>query len=226
MQIVTPADHPHAHGGDPAQISSSPINMSPACIRGVATHLLNARITFDKFHVVAAASIALDRTRRTLQKDASRLLPNEREVLQRKQISVVTAMLQQWCTNVMRSKVEPMQNVARMVRRHMDGVVAWTHTQHEPQSTRGSDERKKLSSNKKAAERKRRGFFMCVALLVTREAQRALLASGLSRLPIVRYFAHRQLDAATVVEVQYHHVDFLAHLQHIFHALNALIGNL
>ena len=108
MLIVTPPDHLHAHGGDPAQISSSPINMSPACIRGVATHLLNARITFDKFHVVAAASIALDRTRRTLQKDA-----------------------------------------ARMVRRHRDGVVAWTHTQHEPQFTRDSDERKKLSSTKK-----------------------------------------------------------------------------
>ena len=81
-------------------------------------------------------------------------------------------------------------------------------------------------ATKKAAEGKRRGFFMCVALLVLREAQRALLASGLSRLPIVRYFAHRQLDAATVVEVQYHHVDFLAHLQHVFHALDALIGNL
>jgi transposase len=32
-----------------------------------------------------------------------------REILSRKQINVVRAMLRQWCTNVMRSKVEPMK---------------------------------------------------------------------------------------------------------------------
>ena len=82
----------------------------------------------------------------TLQKDAARLRPAERaeldgliacvttkrtaractyredlrEIMQRKQINVVTGMLHQWCTNVMRSKVEPMKDVARMIRRHMD----------------------------------------------------------------------------------------------------------
>ena len=39
-----------------------------------------------------------------------------REILERKQINVVSAMLKQWCTNVMRSKVEPMKDVARLVR--------------------------------------------------------------------------------------------------------------
>jgi len=37
-------------------------------------------------------------------------------------------MLGQWCTNVMRSKVEPMKELAAMIRKHFDGIVAWTQT--------------------------------------------------------------------------------------------------
>jgi hypothetical protein len=51
-----------------------------------------------------------------------------RAILDRKQINVVAAMLKQWCTNVLRSKVEPMKDVARMIRRHFEGIVAWTQT--------------------------------------------------------------------------------------------------
>jgi transposase len=38
------------------------------------------------------------------------------DILDRKQINIVSAMLAQWCTNVMRSKVEPMKQVATMIR--------------------------------------------------------------------------------------------------------------
>ena len=38
--------------------------MSPAFLRGLADHLPEARITFDKFHVVGYASAALDQIRR------------------------------------------------------------------------------------------------------------------------------------------------------------------
>ncbi len=58
-----------------------------------------------------------------------------REILDRKQINVVSAMLDQWCTNVMRSKVEPMKDVARMIRsistasslgpRHARPMASW-----------------------------------------------------------------------------------------------------
>jgi transposase len=48
-----------------------------------------------------------------------------REILARKQSNVVRALLKQWCTNVMRSKVEPMKKVAAMVRKHFDGILAW-----------------------------------------------------------------------------------------------------
>ncbi|MEN3294291.1 MAG: hypothetical protein V7642_3544 [Burkholderiales bacterium] len=41
---------------------------SPAFIKGVDEHLPNARVTFDKFHVVAHASAAVDKMRRLEQK--------------------------------------------------------------------------------------------------------------------------------------------------------------
>jgi transposase len=41
--------------------------MSPAFIKGAREHLPNARLTFDKFHVVAHASKALDMVRRQQQ---------------------------------------------------------------------------------------------------------------------------------------------------------------
>lgn len=186
------AEHLQAHQASPEQIKSVSIDMSPAYIRGVAEHLPEARVTFDKFHVVAQASAALDRVRRqeqrsdpdlkglrwSLLKDRDRLSPAQRsdldaliakattkrtarawlyrehlrEILERKQINVVSSMLRQWCTNVMRSKVEPMKDVARMIRRHFDGIVAWTQTRQ----TNGFLEA--LNGLFQAAKRKARGY--------------------------------------------------------------------
>ncbi|PYE21261.1 transposase ISL3 family protein [Paraburkholderia silvatlantica] len=162
------AAHLQARSATPGQITSVSIDMSPAFIKGVSEHLPNARSTFDKFHVVARASFALDKTRRLEQKtdpdlkglrwallkdrdrlsvaqraDLDALVANVttrrtarawlyreqlRDILNRRQINVVSAMLKQWCTNVMRSRVEPMKEVARMIRKHFDGIVAWTQT--------------------------------------------------------------------------------------------------
>jgi transposase len=157
-----------AHGGDPGAIESISIDMSKAFIKGVTDHLPQARITFDKFHVISHANTAVEQTRRLEQKiDPNlkglrwKLLRNRdgltpearadldafvaqattkrtarawlykeqlREILQRKQVNVVRTMLTQWATNIMRSKVEPMKAVAKMVRSHVDGIVAWTQT--------------------------------------------------------------------------------------------------
>jgi transposase len=181
-----------AHGGNPEAIEGVSIDMSPAYIKGVETHLPEAAITFDKFHVIAHASHALDLTRRaeqkrdpelkglrwTLLKDCSRLsgarradldalLANLttkrtarawqyredlREILDRKQINVVRELLKQWCTNVMRSKVEPMKAVARMIRNHLEGIVAWARTR----MTNGF--LKALNSLFQAAKRRARGY--------------------------------------------------------------------
>jgi len=154
--------------------------------------LPSARITFDKFHVIAHASTALDQTRRIEQKtdpalkglrwkllrnydslgpasraDIDALLARLttqrtarawvyreqlRAILERKQINVVSAMLKQWCTNVMRSKVEPMKDVARLIRRHFEGVIAWAQTRQ----TNGFLEA--LNGLFQAAKRKARGY--------------------------------------------------------------------
>jgi hypothetical protein len=37
-------------------------------------------------------------------------------------------MLLQWCTTVMRSKVEPMKAVAAMVRKHLDFLIVRTRS--------------------------------------------------------------------------------------------------
>lgn len=181
-----------AHGGDPAAIDSVSIDMSPAFIKGCAEHLPEARVTFDKFHVIAHASKALDETRRREQKtdptlkgmrwkllkdcrrlnregrrDLKALLAQIttkrtarawmyreqlREILDRKQIHVVREMLTQWCTNVCRSKVEPMKAVARLIRSHLDGIVAWAQTR----ATNGFLEA--LNGLFQAAKRKARGY--------------------------------------------------------------------
>jgi transposase len=186
------AEYLAAHKGTPDQVRSVSIDMSPAFIKGVAKHLPNARITFDKFHVVAHASAAVDQIRRleqhtdpslkglrwTLLKDRDRLSDESRadldaliaqaaskrtarawlyrehlrEILDRKQINVVSAMLKQWCTNVLRSKVEPMKDVARMIRKHFEGIVAWTQTRQ----TNGFIEA--LNGLFQAAKRKARGY--------------------------------------------------------------------
>jgi transposase len=180
------------HKAAPEQIASVSIDMSPAFIKGVTKHLPNARITFDKFHVIAHASAAIDKTRRLEQKtdpslkglrwpllkDRQRLSESQRadldaftaqittkrtarawlyreqlrEILDRKQINVAAAMLKRWCANVMRSKVEPMKKVAKMIRTHFDGVIAWAQTRQ----TNGFLEA--INGLFQAAKRKARGY--------------------------------------------------------------------
>ena len=186
------ADDLQAHGCEPGQITSVSIDMSPAFIKGVSAELPNARITFDKFHVVWHASTAVDKMRRieqrsdkslkgmrwSLLKDRSSLRPEAaadldaliaklttvrtarawaykeqlREILERKQINVVRSMLERWCTCVMRSKVEPMKDVAKLIRRHIEGIVAWTQTRQ----TNGFLEA--INGLFQAAKRKARGY--------------------------------------------------------------------
>ncbi len=62
-----------AHGAVPEAIESVSIDMSPAFIKGCEKHLPNAQVTFDKFHVIAQASRALDATRRMEQRTAPEL---------------------------------------------------------------------------------------------------------------------------------------------------------
>ena len=55
-------------GCPPEQIESISIDMSPAFIKGCAEHFPDTQITFDKFHVIAHASQAVDQMRRIEQR--------------------------------------------------------------------------------------------------------------------------------------------------------------
>ncbi len=180
------------HGCPAGNIIQTSIDMSPAFISGVSKHLPNARITFDKFHIIGHASAAVDKMRRieqktdkslkgmrwTLLKDTARLKPEAaadldaliakmtvkrtarawsykeqlRQILERKQINVVRAMLAHWCNCVMRSKVEPMKEVAKMIRTHLEGIVAWAQTRQ----TNGFLEA--INGLFQASKRRARGF--------------------------------------------------------------------
>ena len=190
--IATVAAELAEHGCPPEQVESVSIDMSPAFIKGCTEQLPNARITFDKFHVIWHANAAVDKTRRveqrtdkslkgmrwSLLKDRASLRPEAaadldaliarmttvrtarawvykeqlREILGRKQVNVVRAMLRHWCSCVMRSKVEPMKEVAALVRRHLEGIVAWAQTRQ----TNGFLEA--LNGLFQAAKRRARGF--------------------------------------------------------------------
>lgn len=75
-----------------------------------------------------------------------------REILTRKQPNVVRALLHQWCTNVLRSKVEPMKEVAQMIRNHFEGILAWVSSRQ----TNGFLEA--INGLFQAAKRKARGY--------------------------------------------------------------------
>jgi transposase len=52
------------HNGHPKAITQIAIDMSPACQKGVREHFGNARIVFDKFHVVTQVVQAVEEVRR------------------------------------------------------------------------------------------------------------------------------------------------------------------
>jgi transposase len=57
-----------AHKGNPQKIGEIAMDMSPSFISGAASHLPNAQITFDKFHVAEIVNDAVDKVRREEQK--------------------------------------------------------------------------------------------------------------------------------------------------------------
>ena len=60
--------HLVSHGGAPEAVTEVACDMSPAFISGVETHLPEAAITFDRFHVVKLLNTAVDEVRREEQR--------------------------------------------------------------------------------------------------------------------------------------------------------------
>jgi len=72
------------HNGDAQNIENISCDMSPAFIKGVQENLLNAKITFDKFHIVKIINEAVDEVRREEQKN-NPILKNSRYVFLKNQ---------------------------------------------------------------------------------------------------------------------------------------------
>ena len=110
------------HGGSPEQVSSVSIDMSPAFIKGVNEHLPEARVTFDKFHVVAHASKALDAVRRQQQKLDPQLkgmrwtLLKDADKLNLAQLTDLEALVSQYTTNRTRARLALPRTIARYSR--------------------------------------------------------------------------------------------------------------
>ena len=57
-------DDLRAQGGEPERVEHACIDMSAAYAKGIAQSLPNAQISYDRFHVVALANVAMDEVRR------------------------------------------------------------------------------------------------------------------------------------------------------------------
>jgi transposase len=139
------------------------MDMSPAYIKGAAEHFSQARIVFDKFHVMLLAGQALETVRRQLQHDGAELkgslwslrgnawnLNPERQKQRRDLCAQYTKLgramtlretlqaiyaspdwltaesqLRWWCGLALRSRLEPFRTLAKTVRKHWEGILAY-----------------------------------------------------------------------------------------------------
>ena len=151
-----------AHGGNPEQIELIAMDMSPAYRKGARESFPQARLVFDRFHVMQMVGKALDEVRKTLRKAGANLQNGlwalrgnvwtrsqhqqmTREALCREYPKLGRAMmlremlqdvlagedvesLKWWCSRAMRSRLQPFKDVARSIREHWDGIVAFLET--------------------------------------------------------------------------------------------------
>jgi transposase len=154
------------HGGEPSQIEAIAMDMSPAYVKGATQYFPQAKIVFDKFHLMMLAGQALDEVRRELQRQGAELkgalwslrgnawnLTQERQE-QRKNLSrqytklgramslretlqaiyasperrLAEAELEWWCGWAARSRLSPFRTLAKSIRLHWDGILAYFDT--------------------------------------------------------------------------------------------------
>jgi len=112
--------HLGAHNGAANNISAVCIDMSPAFIKGVTDNLPKATITFDKFHVVAHASQAVDQMRRIEQRTDPALKGLRWALLKDKSKLSITA------------KGDPLDMIARVGAPNKRGICRLVHNLRGP----------------------------------------------------------------------------------------------
>lgn len=152
-----------AHGATAAQVELAAIDMSAAYQKGVGAHLPQARMVFDRFHVMKLAGEAVDAVRRELSARGANLkgglwalrgnwenLKAEQRELrlslcaQHKTLGRAVSLreylqeawqwpdaesaaqhLKDWCAWAARSRLAPFQKLARTLKAHWDGLLAF-----------------------------------------------------------------------------------------------------
>jgi transposase len=152
-----------AHGACPQQVEIAAIDMSAAYQKGVAEHLTQAKVVFDRFHVMQLAGQAVDAVRKQLAaqgidlkgamwalrgnwenlKQGQRELRLElcsrhkalaravtlREYLQETwqwpDAESAALHLKDWCSWAARSRLAPFQKLARTIKTHWNGILAF-----------------------------------------------------------------------------------------------------
>lgn len=154
-----------AHNAEPGQILEAAMDMSPAYAAGVRQHFPQARIVFDKFHVMQLAGKAVDGVRLALgarlrgqgalwalRGNAWKLTPRRRQTRQElaarhktigRALSLREALqdiyaatepheaaeLMRWWRNwAARSRLPAFAQLARTLKTHWDGILAYFHT--------------------------------------------------------------------------------------------------
>jgi transposase len=104
----------------------------------VKQHALPAQILFDRFHIVVAAEEPLESQRRpertsvdlgaVERTNRGRLLPQRSlsNVLRLQAAQRAREPLQKWMHAAMRSRLDPFKQFVRILRAHLDGILAWT----------------------------------------------------------------------------------------------------
>jgi transposase len=195
----------YAHKGNIDNITDVSCDMSKAFIKGVTENIPNAKITFDKFHIIKLINKAVDDVRRQEAKDnpilkgtryvflknKNNLTKNQQKlkeqlVLANINLKSMTALnmretfqqiyladtyddfvtlLQKWYQWVTGSGLDSMIKVAKTIKEHWDGIIAWKKSQINNGVLEG------LNSVIQAAKRKARGYKLkhlkTIAYLIT-----------------------------------------------------------
>jgi transposase len=208
-----------SHNGIVENITDVSCDMSPAFIKGIKENLVNANITFDKFHIVKLINKAVDEVRKQevrlnpllkgqkyiFLKNNVNLTKKQKEQLETlsfpklklksiKALQIREAfqdiylanseaefllLLKKWYYWATHCKLEPIKEVAKTIKNHWDGVIAWKTSQINNGILEG------LNSIIQAAKAKSRGFktftnFRIIAFLLTGKLNFGLLNKHLS----------------------------------------------
>ena len=115
------------HKGHPQAITQAAIDMSPAYRKGVRENLANAQIVFDKFHVVAQVSEAVDKVRRAevrsdeilkkqLKGNRWIFLKNPENLTEQQQASLKELDLKNLCTGIAYQMRLNLQRIYRCIK--------------------------------------------------------------------------------------------------------------